>query len=366
MAAALHSLIIDAGLEPERWPVTLAAISARFRDATIMVNHEMTATIGSGEVWTHRLDPSVYHDVPDEMWTPSANAGVAHMFMAPVGAAVDRRSFFADSMLDRDPFTRHFIVDSGMFHMTLSTVQRDATTMSAVILAQPRQAEPLSPMEQRRAQQLFAQMGQAMRAHRALRRSEARGLGLAAALDRLPQGVVLAQGDLRVLHVNRAAEAIVEAGDGILLRFGRLRLAHARLDALLQDTARRLAHSSPDVGERSLMVPRPSRHADYRIAVLPVLGDAIATLAPRAQIMVMISNPESALMPDQLRRAYPLTPAEARVASLAAQALPLAEIARRSSVSVNTVKSQLRTIYGKLDVRNQTELVALLATRLVR
>jgi DNA-binding CsgD family transcriptional regulator len=53
-----------------------------------------------------------------------------------------------------------------------------------------------------------------------------------------------------------------------------------------------------------------------------------------------------------------LTPAELEVAELAAAGLGNAEIAERLFVSVPTVKTHLRHVYGKLGVANRTELAA--------
>lgn len=367
MADGLHSAILDAGFEPERWPSTLARVSRQFRGAKAFINHEALAKVGSGEIWAHSFDPAVYHNIPGEMWVPASNAGVAHMLRAPLGEVVDRRQFFDDGQLDRDPFTRQFILDGDIFHMALATVQRDRATMSAVVLAHPWRRAPFSRAERLHAGVVFRQIGQAMRIHRALRRAEAGRLGLAAALDRLAQGVVLADGGLRILHANLAAEEMLEAGDGVMRYAGRLRLSHPRLDAMLAEAARRLSGPVPDYAERALGVARPSGRADYTLVLLPALGDALSTLAPRAQLMAMISDPTQALaplMPGRLMQLFPLTPAEARIASLAAQAMPLAEIAQRSGVTLNTVKSQLKATYAKVGVRNQTELVGVLMTRL--
>jgi DNA-binding CsgD family transcriptional regulator len=52
-----------------------------------------------------------------------------------------------------------------------------------------------------------------------------------------------------------------------------------------------------------------------------------------------------------------LTVAERRVAAIAASGLSNAEIASVLAVSLNTVKTHLRRVYSKLDVKRQSELV---------
>ncbi len=51
----------------------------------------------------------------------------------------------------------------------------------------------------------------------------------------------------------------------------------------------------------------------------------------------------------------PLSPQELRVLALLVAGLPNQEIARQMVVSINTIKSQVRSIYRKLDVGNRAE-----------
>jgi DNA-binding CsgD family transcriptional regulator len=57
----------------------------------------------------------------------------------------------------------------------------------------------------------------------------------------------------------------------------------------------------------------------------------------------------------------PLTAAEAAVAELVCDGRTLAQIAQRRGVSVNTVKSQLRQVFRKLEVDSRVALVRRLA-----
>lgn len=60
---------------------------------------------------------------------------------------------------------------------------------------------------------------------------------------------------------------------------------------------------------------------------------------------------------DRLRIVYGLTEAEARVASLIVAGLDLAGIAASVGVSMNTAKFHLKTVFGKIGVARQADLV---------
>ncbi len=56
---------------------------------------------------------------------------------------------------------------------------------------------------------------------------------------------------------------------------------------------------------------------------------------------------------------FDLTPAEARVAGLVAAGLELCEVAQQQSVSIHTVRAQLRSVMDKTGTHRQAEVVHL-------
>ena len=67
------------------------------------------------------------------------------------------------------------------------------------------------------------------------------------------------------------------------------------------------------------------------------------------------------LDPFVIAAAFDLTPGEARVAVATGQGLTAEQIARANAVSINTVRSQLRSIFDKTGTARQAELVSVLA-----
>lgn len=63
---------------------------------------------------------------------------------------------------------------------------------------------------------------------------------------------------------------------------------------------------------------------------------------------------------DRLAEMFQFTAAETRLAEHLVQGLRLEEIAQKRSVSINTIKTQLRSMFAKTETRRQTELISLL------
>ena len=79
--------------------------------------------------------------------------------------------------------------------------------------------------------------------------------------------------------------------------------------------------------------------------------------------MLLMHEPGRAieLDPFVVAAAFDLTPGEARVAVAAARGMSLQKVARQHAVSTNTVRTQLRSVFGKTGTTRQAELVSLLA-----
>ena len=192
-------------------------------------------------------------------------------------------------------------------------------------------------------------------------------------IDRLPMGVALLDAVGRILCLNRAGQAMVDARDGLRLRQGRLqaeqgaearRLAHA-LEAAVSAGARTAAVPRGEAAD--LRVSRPSGRAPYLLTVLPLSSEAAegpcgdAGGGPRIRAVVYIVDP-AAVAPGlgtRLGGLFGLTPVEAAlVADLLADLTP-AEIGDRRGVAISTVRSQLRSIFAKTGTTRQSELMNL-------
>ena len=70
--------------------------------------------------------------------------------------------------------------------------------------------------------------------------------------------------------------------------------------------------------------------------------------------------------PELLQALFDLTPAEARIASLVIDGKSVDSISKIQSVSLNTVRTQLKSVFMKTGVDRQVDLVRLLGQRHVQ
>jgi len=179
----------------------------------------------------------------------------------------------------------------------------------------------------------------------------------------LPTGVILIGGTGEIVHMNRTASVSVAENDGLRATRDGLRAERhgesALLTKLVLDAVSKSNGDGLSVGGTVLL----SRHARPPLQVLisPIRTPIMSTSQPIAAI-VFVVDPSQRQRPaqDVLRTLFGLTPAECRVALLLADGHAPREISQMVGVSFNTVRSQMKSIFVKTDVKRQGELIRLL------
>lgn len=161
-----------------------------------------------------------------------------------------------------------------------------------------------------------------------------------------------------MLHANRAASAALGARAALRLDRGTLTANDphyaSRLRALL-------AQASHGIGGL-LAIPGAGGKPGSLVVTAPLPPDSNFKWHGAARVLVLFSVPgRSSRRIALLARAHLLTPAEIRVLELLASDRSPADIAETLGTRVETVRSQLKSIYLKLDVHSQRELLALVS-----
>lgn len=181
-------------------------------------------------------------------------------------------------------------------------------------------------------------------------------------LAALAVGVFVVGCDSRAHFINAAAERIAAAGSPVVLRNGRVSLLDAKLDDRLHRAVAQacLAGIGRSVSAGAEILVRRRDGDDILLLVIPLPPDTKPT-GPTEPLAAVLAgeHPASPEIPAQVvQTIYGLTQAEARVllALLKGQSLP--EIAKGSGVSINTVRTQTKSVFAKTGARRQSDLVA--------
>ena len=232
---------------------------------------------------------------------------------------------------------------------------------------------------------LAPHLKQALNTHRMLSVSRNRIAALRQSVEALDLAVLSLDRTGRVARMSAAAQAILDARCGIALDDGFLRASVAaeqsRLSAMIagavatgagkgeEVAVRRTTNTAPQAGSDPLWTPSPggamviSRWPPSRplgVVVTPFhSSDVLLDDQPAA--LVFFSDPEA--RPGSravvLRALYRLTPVECRMTDLLADGCELSAVAGQMTMTIETARFHLKSVFRKTKVNRQAELVRL-------
>jgi DNA-binding CsgD family transcriptional regulator len=163
-----------------------------------------------------------------------------------------------------------------------------------------------------------------------------------------------------ILEMNAAAGQVFDDEIGIRNRrlFVRDGRAQSMLDALVAQIMaprRTRTPAQPIIARRRTKRP-------VVIHALPVEGVASSPFLGAGLILILTDlDAKSSLQREVLAQAFGLTPSESRLGVLIGTGISIEEAADRLGLSRETVRNELKAIFGKTETHRQGELVALLA-----
>lgn len=196
----------------------------------------------------------------------------------------------------------------------------------------------------------------------------------AAITDRYEASIIVLDRSATIISRNRAAQVMLEKGDGLISNgpsFTAVRAAERSL--LSKAIGRAVVANGPSfqgaIDPSTLLISRSER-LPLTVSIVPAkllleaaeMGLHDSDKLPAA--VVIVADPETPLA-DSIRRVckvYGLTPAETRLAELLVDGLALSEIAEAMELKLSTVRVYLKQIFSKTGVHRQPMLIRMLLT----
>jgi DNA-binding CsgD family transcriptional regulator/PAS domain-containing protein len=352
--------IYDAAAEPRAWNLFLAdlaqltgsTMSCLFWSGTSRTDYNYIASQGIPDWYIREYSE---HFIETDEWF---KGGKGVLKSGWVGRS---QELCTDQQLAKTEFYSDFLRRADVFHQCGGVMAMTGETLATLSLLRPRKYGPYEKSSVDTLRVLTPHLQKAIRIHKKFVDLRAHHISMEAALQTMAAPLILTDSRGELLFANRAAVEILDRRDGLMIVRGRIGATvpfdSAQLSALLIAAAP-LHVRSPAVGGSMLVTRQQSRPLSVLASPLPMLH-APATSKPI--VMLFINDPESqSFTPTSLLRAYGLTPAEMRLASSLGQGQSLKFAAESSGVTFNTVRSQLKSIFSKLGVNRQSQLVKFL------
>ena len=354
----LISLLYEAVSDEGRWPEAMGELT-RLLDCS---RAQIFMSDGEGVVWQQALN------VPDE--TIRAFAGFRDQDewlrrrwqWSTEGAGIGTEVLPFEE-LRRTGYYNDFARRAGYAHLAGVMLSNGLDQIGALGLFRGEDDDPYGAVEQDAIRWVAPHVKGAIRLSIRIARLQNRLDAVQGAIDRIDVGLVLLDADRRIVFQNAAAEAM-------LRRCGSIRSVKERLAAPGAADAEKLraalaaACGGPGITRtaRRLTVGDPLEGGLVVLHAIPLTaGSGLARFASRpvAAVLFRDGSAPSPVQGNILRDAFALTEREQAVAEHLARGEDLQSFADRHNLSINTVRPYLRSVFEKVGVHRQGELVRL-------
>jgi DNA-binding CsgD family transcriptional regulator len=352
------SRVFEAAMSPESWPTALRAVvdANDLTGAACAVWNRRTAQIE----WA-ALSSNYPADILVEYFRDYAVLDPYTPLLAdsPCGDWLRLSECVSPEVLRRDEWYCGYLVKNGAVDVIGTRLFETGSRTFLFSIREGIGQKKVRPERLPALRRLMTPLTQAAQLTIELRRLRCMERIAGLVTEQLGAAVIVCDSGARILELDRAAERLLEAGEALTARDGRLSACRAfetgHLEALIATAA----------GLRG-------RVRGGRMPLGGVLGSAplIATVTPldteysrsgnRAVIVLISGGEVKAASEEQISELFRLSRAETRLAAALAQGRTLAEITADRGLKITTLRTQLSSILKKLGIHRQADLVRLL------
>ncbi|MBK6348867.1 MAG: helix-turn-helix transcriptional regulator [Proteobacteria bacterium] len=353
----LLGLVYESALQPENWTLALAAICRAFdaKYASLIVrpgaNDQPGGLIVSAAAQRQVLDTSK-----------------PPLHLSPFNGLTPDRVVTVDDILSEadwrgSAYYRDWCASHDVFHVMAVDIQTREGSVHGLRITRAECAPRFSAADRARCEMLVPHLRRLLNLHLLLNQDREINRVYGQAMAHLMVGAIMLDGQGRVLECNAMARAIAEMNDGLAIQGGRLEAAFAAENRRLQRLVR---EALEDVGKSSLLRPaaaisvsRPSGKVSWGIVVQTVNPHRGTEGTHRPCVALFLRDTDSKASPPVrlAQELFHLTGAETMLAIQLANGLSMEEAAVALNIKRNTARAHLRSIFAKVGVRRQTELV---------
>jgi DNA-binding CsgD family transcriptional regulator len=166
------------------------------------------------------------------------------------------------------------------------------------------------------------------------------------------------------LYVNSTAATLLKRANGIALNFGRFLFSDLAVQSEFETAVRSMLQTNGSRTESAdridIPIKKSSESVPYELSVIAVRRPSDRALLPEGTgCLVLISDPtaKQSIAPQRLTRLYGLTSAEAKICEALLAVGSVNDAAEHLHITPNTVRSHLKSVYAKVGVANQAQLM---------
>jgi DNA-binding CsgD family transcriptional regulator len=361
--------VYEAGMDGSRWPAFMdklgSALNAGFGNLWLLDTSNWSFNCEGGDTVSSfmGLDAATVTRYKEQY--ASLNVWLPNALDVAEGALTFSSALYPDNMLKRTEFYDVFLRPNDLFHAVGSSVVKQGATDVRISFVRPESAGEYTSRERHLLKELMPHVRNAVVLHRELFRSRALAASGMAALELVPVGIVLLNRLGLLDHANqRAYDMIARTG---ALRFGSdgvIRASSSWASAQLQHLIEEAVHTGAGKGQGHGGALQLQGPAGRRLQLLVTPLASSSALGESAIAAIFCSDPDAVIgkLSRRLELMYGMTPAEAQLTEALVNGKSVTDYADARNVTVNTVRTQLKSILAKTGATRQADLVRMVLT----
>lgn len=355
-ASRISAQFIDAAVGQGSWTSLLGELSSTLEASAIDLYLLREETVFGSYSWGHSTEIlSEYL----ERFIGREPRSVA-LSQLPHGSVVSDRQITAESTIKTHEYYRDFLPRVGLKECLAVVPYRDRDAVAYLGVhfeaARPFHEARIRPV----LEQFLPALKRALAMQYRLARVHTRELMALGALEHAAGGILVLDGNQRILVANNEASAAISDSGAFRVHNGRLRASEGsdacRMEASLTAAVSTDKPRGDSILLKSNGIPRYSVH----INPAPIeLRDRTGAAAIVIITDLQTHSPPTAM--EQLSQLFRFTPAENRLATTLLTGSELRQAAEQLGITYETARFTLRRVFAKAGVARQSELVRLLS-----
>jgi DNA-binding CsgD family transcriptional regulator/PAS domain-containing protein len=274
------------------------------------------------------------------------------------GRAVVDQQMCPRSALQKTEFYNDYLLPLGGVYSLAGVIAREGDEALMLTALRSPQRDVFDVIETRAVETLLPHVTRACAVQERLQVLE-QGSSV---LDSISIGIAMLNAAGKCVYMNRAADEIFRADDGLRMRDGTPHASNPAAATRLRHAIRASSGASITAIE-AIRIERPSQRRAYHVLAAPFRRShpGFAGLGTPG-VVLLVTDPEQqpATSAHVLRQLYGLTAREGQLVAQLTKGQTVEEAADALSMRYETARSHLRHIFDKTGARRQTELLLLL------
>ena len=263
-------------------------------------------------------------------------------------------------------FFREWVEPQGWIDAANAVLEKSVTSCAYLSIIRSKARGMVDDEMRRRMALVVPHVRRAVLIGRVIDLNKVQAAAFADALDGISASVFFVDAHARIVHVNIAGHAMLDAGDVLRRVDGRLVAMDAQVDQALREACLAAADGGGSLGIKGIAIAlRAQDGKPYTAHVLPLTsgerGHAGRTSRAAAALFVRKAALTTPSPPEVIAKSYRLTPTELRVLLAVVDVGGAPEVAEALGVAESTVRSHIARLFEKTGAKRHADLVKLVA-----